>query len=173
MRKKVIAIHSIVSALVAIAILLNISITFALFAKYANNNGSYGEISLRSYYECGDGLTPETAYTITRPRHLYNLSRLQGLGVYGEKRYFQLGKVGLGGDESGEPLCYADDSSGVLIPYLDMSNSDYSNNPINSIGSESLPFYGVFDGQNVEPPHAPGARFVTKNTEKNTLAETY
>lgn len=153
MRKKVIAIHSIVSALVAIAILLNISITFALFAKYANNNGSYGEISLRSYYECGDGLTPETAYTITRPRHLYNLSRLQGLGVYGEKRYFQLGKVGLGGDESGEPLCYADDSSGVLIPYLDMSNSDYSNNPINSIGSESLPFYGVFDGQNVEIKH--------------------
>ena len=29
----------------------------------------------------------------------------------------------------------------------------------------------IFDGQNVEPPHAPGARFVTKNTEKNTLAE--
>lgn len=29
----------------------------------------------------------------------------------------------------------------------------------------------TFDGQNVEPPHAPGARFVTKNTEKNTLAE--
>lgn len=29
----------------------------------------------------------------------------------------------------------------------------------------------TFNGQNVNPPHAPGARFVTKNTDKNTLAE--
>ena len=29
----------------------------------------------------------------------------------------------------------------------------------------------TYDGQNVEPPHARGARISVKNTDKNTLAE--
>ena len=47
-------------------------------------------------------------------------------------------------------MCYADDTSNERLPYLDMSTSNQSTNPINAIGSEALPFYGEFDGQNVE-----------------------
>ena len=140
---------SAISLLVS-TIALSVGMTIALYNKSIKGNGTYGEVSLRSYYECGSG-TRLDPFVITRPRHLYNLSRLQGLGVYGEKTYFQLGKVDLGGvDSNGIPMCYADDSSNVKKPYLDMSSSDRDSIPINAIGSESLPFYGVFDGQNVE-----------------------
>ena len=149
---------SIVSILVS-TIVLSIGLSIALFEKYVRGNGTYGEISLRSYYECGSGRPPKTngpydpgdPYVITRPRHLYNLSRLQGLGVYGEKTYFVLGKEDLGGvNSNGVPMCYVDDSSSEQVPYLDMSGSDKDTNPINAIGSEALPFYGLFDGQDVE-----------------------
>lgn len=140
---------STISTLVS-TIALSVGMTIALYQKSVKGNGTYGEVSLRSYYESGSG-TEEDPFIITRPRHLYNLSRLQGLGVYGEKTYFQLGKVDLGGvDSNGVPMCYADDSSIVKKPYLDMSGSDRDTNPINAIGSEALPFYGEFDGQNVE-----------------------
>ena len=140
---------STISLLVS-TIALSVGMTISLYKKYVKGNGTYGEVSLRSYYESGSG-TEDDPFIITRPRHLYNLSRLQGLGVYGEKTYFQLGKVDLGGvDSNGVPMCYADDSSNVKKPYLDMSDSDRDTNPINAIGSEALPFYGEFDGQNVE-----------------------
>ncbi len=140
---------STISTLVS-TIALSVGMTIALYQKSVKGNGTYGEVSLRSYYESGSG-TEEDPFIITRPRHLYNLSRLQGLGVYGEKTYFQLGKVDLGGvDSNGVPMCYADDSSTIKKPYLDMSGSDRDTNPINAIGSEALPFYGEFDGQNVE-----------------------
>lgn len=125
--------------------------TLTLFTKSANSNGPSGEISLHSYYECGSG-TELDPFVITRPRHLYNLSRLQGLGIYGEKTYFKLGKVNLNDvNSSGIPMCYVGESD-TQKPYLDMSDtySNYSKNPINAIGSEAMPFYGVFDGQNVE-----------------------
>ena len=139
----------IVSMLV-LTLSLNIGLAIALYGKYVSGNGTYGQVSLRSYYECGSG-TIDDPFVITRPRHLYNFSRLQGLGVYGEKKYFQLGKVNLGGiDSNNQPMCYADDSSSTQKPYLDMSGSDIDTNPINAIGSEALPFYGEFDGQNVE-----------------------
>ena len=149
-QKKVISLSiGIISTLVT-TMALSIGVSIALYQKYAEGNGTYGEISLRSYYECGSG-TQSDPFVITRPRHLYNFSRLQGLGVYGEKTYFQLGKVDLGGvNSSGVPMCYADDSSMTQKPYLDMSGSDQETNPINAIGSEALPFYGEFDGQNVE-----------------------
>ncbi len=140
---------STISTLVS-TIALSVGMTIALYQKTIKGNGTYGEVSLRSYYESGSG-TEEDPFIITRPRHLYNLSRLQGLGVYGEKTYFQLGKVDLGGvDSNGVPMCYADDSSTTKKPYLDMSGSNIDTNPINAIGSEALPFYGDFDGQNVE-----------------------
>lgn len=140
---------STISTLVS-TIALSVGMTIALYQKSVKGNGTYGEVSLRSYYESGSG-TENDPFIITRPRHLYNLSRLQGLGVYGEKAYFQLGKVDLGGvNSNGVPMCYADDSSTVKKPYLDMSGSDRDTNPINAIGSEALPFYGEFDGQNVE-----------------------
>ena len=145
----VIVLTSVVSVLVT-TVALNMGLSLALYNKSVNGNGTYGEVSLRSYYECGSG-TEEDPFVITRPRHLYNLSRLQGLGVYGEKKYFQLGKVDLGGvNSNGVPMCYINDSSSEKKPYLDMSGSNQETNPINAIGSEALPFYGEFDGQNVE-----------------------
>lgn len=137
-----------ITSLLVSTIALNVGLTIALYNKSIKGNGTYGEVSLRSYYERGSG-TLEDPFVITRPRHLYNLSRLQGLGVYEEKKYFALGLVGLGGDTSGRPMCYVDETA-ELKPYLDMSNSNYNVNPINAIGSEALPFYGEFDGQNVE-----------------------
>lgn len=148
---------ALMTALVA-AIALDVGLTLTLFEKYAKSNGSYGEISLRSYFECGSGRPPKTngpddpgdPYVITRPRHLYNLSRLQSLGVFDENKYFQLGLEGLAGDTSGNPLCYLDDSSSTTVPYIDMSLSNYNYEPINAIGSEAVPFYGEFDGQGLE-----------------------
>lgn len=147
-------------SVLVMTITLNVGLVITLFKKYASGNGTYGEVSLRSYYECGSGRPPKTLgpndpgdpFVITRPRHLYNFSRLHGLGLYGEKTYFQLGKVDLGGVNSNDvPMCYAsDDPDAAKIPYLDMSGSNQSTNPINAIGSEALPFYGDFDGQNVE-----------------------
>ena len=137
-----------ISSLLVSFISLNVGFTIALYDKVVEGNGTYGQVALRSYYEKGSG-TINDPFVITRPRHLYNLSRLQGLGVYGEKKYFVLGMAGLGGDTSGMPMCYVDETSQVK-PYLDMSKSKYDVNPINAIGSEALPFYGEFDGQNVE-----------------------
>ena len=151
--KKNNAFYALFASIITLALtatVLSIGSTIALYGKTVSDNGTYGEVSLRSYYECGSG-TEEDPFVITRPRHLYNFSRLHGLGLYGEKAYFQLGKVDLGGiDSNGQPLCYADDSSNTRISYLDMSSSDFDTIPINAIGSEALPFYGEFDGQDVE-----------------------
>ena len=151
-------VYHISTVTLSVVLALNVGITLSLFEKYAKSNGSYGEISLRSYFECGSGRPkgtngpndPGDPYVITRPRHLYNLSRLQSLGVFGENKYFQLGLIGLAGDTSGEPLCYLDDSHTTTVPFLDMSGSTYTYEPINAIGSEAVPFYSEFDGQGLE-----------------------
>ncbi len=123
--------------------------TLGIFVKDASSGGSYGEVGLRSYFERGLG-TQELPYVITRPRHLFNLSHLQALGVFGEKCYFKLGLENLGGvDSGGVPMCYVGDTD-EKKPYLDMTGSEEGNNRIFAIGSESVPFYGEFDGQNVE-----------------------
>ena len=132
--------------------------TMSLFVKEVESNGFYGVVSLRSYFECGTGRFPKTngdddpgdPYVITRPRHLYNLSRLQGLGVFDEPVFFQLGLKGLAGDNSNKPLCYLDDTSSTTVPFLDMSDSTMEYEPIVAIGTEAVPFYGEFDGQGLE-----------------------
>ena len=48
------------TSLLISAVVLSATLTFALFEKYATGNGSYGEISLRSYFECGSGRLPKT-----------------------------------------------------------------------------------------------------------------
>ena len=109
--KVFIALSSTLITIMVATIIVCFSMTIALFDSYVKGNGTYGEVSLRSYYEHGSG-TEEDPFVITRPRHLYNLSRLQGMGVYGEKKYFQLGEIDLGGvDSNGVPMCYVDDSS--------------------------------------------------------------
>ena len=137
---------------------LMVPFTLSLFVKDAESEGFYGEVSLRSYFECGTGRLPKTngpedpgdPYVITRPRHLYNLSRLQGLGVFNDKKYFQLGLVGLHNDNSLKPLCYKDDSSSEVVPFLDMKDSDLSYETITAIGTEAVPFFGEFNGNGLE-----------------------
>lgn len=152
MRKKsvVFAYSSIIAALV---LALLFSTTAAYYVKNAESYGSYGEIALRSYYDSGSG-TLGDPYVITRPRHLYNLSRLQGLGVYTDPDYahFQLGK-NMGTAQNPDYKCYPDDDDtdqSHMVPYLDMSHTSYNYEPIIAIGSETTPFYGVFDGKNLE-----------------------
>lgn len=148
LKKSVIKVISACSAMLLLTALI-VPFTLALFIKGAESEGFFGEVSLRSYFECGSG-SEDDPYVITRPRHLYNLSRLQGLGLFNEKTYFELGLVGLNGDESGQPKCYLDDGSMTVVPFLDMSSSNYNYEPINAIGSEAVPFYGEFDGQGLE-----------------------
>lgn len=154
------AIYSTVISCAALSLMTLFIIPFTLsaYVKDAESDGFYGEVSLRSYFECGTGRPkgtlsesdPGDPYVITRPRHLYNLSRLQGLGLFGEETYFQLGLVGLNGDTSGDPKCYLSDVSSTVVPFLDMSASNYNYEPINAIGSEAVPFFGEFDGQGLE-----------------------
>ena len=49
-----------------------------------------GEVGLRGYFYRGDG-SEDRPYEIVSPIHFYNLTRLQNLGVFPEKRYFQIG----------------------------------------------------------------------------------
>ena len=137
---------------------LVIPFSLSLFTKDAESDGFYGEVSLRSYFERGTGrpkgtngpTDPGDPYVITRPRHLYNLSRLQNLGVFNEPTAFQLGMAGLAGDLSNKPLCYVDDTRSEVVPFLDMKDSDLEYEPITAIGTEAVPFFGEFDGQGLE-----------------------
>lgn len=99
-----------------------------------------GIIGLREYFDSGDG-TETDPFVITRPRHFYNLSRLQALGAFDSLKYFQLGKtVAIDGTNH----FYADDVSDTSASYLNMA--DFSQTIV-SIGSSSTPFFGIFDGQ--------------------------
>ena len=126
-----------------------IATTVAIYTtEEANYKGSYGEVYLRSYFERGSG-SANDPFVITRPRHMYNLSRLQGFGVFNTQYHFELGSTGL--DGSPDLCCWSGDGfDAVPVPYLDMSESTYFHQPINVIGSEATPFYGEFDGQSLE-----------------------
>ena len=111
--------------------------TLAAFIKFQESKElTYGTIGLRSYFHCGSG-TEEDPFVITRPNHLYNLSRLQALGIFDEKKYFQLGYH----FDDGRFGSYKGNSSDEYSPVLDMEGLR-----IPSIGSEATPFYGVFEG---------------------------
>ena len=75
-----------------------------------------------AYYEDGDGLTEQTAFIISKPRHLYNFAWLQYLGYYNDtagKQYYFKVKEDL-------------DMSGWILP---------------PAGTEENPFIGNFNGQ--------------------------
>lgn len=112
-----------------------------------NSDGAFGSIGLRSYFHCGNG-TKEDPYVITRPRHLYNLSRLQSLGVFSEKKYFQLG-YDLDGDGKKYEF-YSSDTGNETSDVLDMSKISNSGYEITNIGNEANPFYGEFEGMGLE-----------------------
>lgn len=117
--------------------------TYALFVTSSSTSGDLpGDVGLRSYFEKGTGVSDDP-FVISRPIHLYNLSRLQNLGVFGEKKFFSLGYDPTGGTDL---KFYENDSSSTMIDYLDMASYD----PILAIGSEGTPFYGEFNGNSME-----------------------
>lgn len=110
---------------------------------------AHGEIGLRSYFYTGDGLSESTAFEITTPTHMFNLSQLQNIGLFPEKRYFRIGhldpndneyKVITGYDNTGEP---------IWGNTLDMDGTI-----IAPIGNEATPFNGTFDGHGIPVENA-------------------
>ena len=114
-----------------------------------NDKQADGVIGLRSYFYDGDGETEETAYEITTPTHMYNLSQLQNIGLFRDKKYFQIGhrenseseyKVITGYDASGDPIWGDElDMTGTIIP---------------PIGNEATPFMGQFRGNGIPVSNA-------------------
>ena len=138
--RKILILSTMIPALAAV---FAVSTSLALYVKDAESDGSSGRVALRSYYERGTG-TELDPYIITRPRHLYNFSRLHALGVYDDGPHFW--KLGF---EDGSGV-YEDDESSTKTHFIDMKDSRYDYEPIIAIGSESSPFKGFFDGQNNE-----------------------
>ena len=115
--------------------------------KGGNNNAEKvinGQVGLRGYFFTGDG-TQEHPYEIVSPVHFYNLTRLQNLGIFPHKTYFQVGHVF---EEGQNPKCINDDGQGgtIYTEYLDMGTLSNSIT-ILPIGSEGTPFVGEFNGQ--------------------------
>ena len=106
-----------------------------------------GDIGLRNYFFAGDG-TEENPYEIVSPMHLYNLSRLQNLGIFAGKTYF---KVGHTFDIEGVPSVrcineYDNEGNPIYEEFLDMGELSEQVN-IATIGGEGVPFLGIIDGQ--------------------------
>jgi hypothetical protein len=102
-----------------------------------------GSVGLRNYFDSGTG-TEVDPFVITRPVHLYNLSRLQSLGAFPTLKYFRLGKEM---DSASEGLeFYTDDSATTTTKVLDMSG--YATKFV-SIGSTATPFFGIFNGSDL------------------------
>ena len=123
----------------------------AFVKKSDEKTGLNGDVGLRNYYQKGSG-TLYDPFVISRPIHLYNLSRLQALGLYSDPsspKYFQLGYDPNGGSDYG---FYRSDSSSEMGDYLDMSAYDGSteSKTVHPIGSEAFPFCGKFIGNNMQ-----------------------
>ena len=71
-----------------------LSISWFLGPNVSTEDDDYlnGQIGLREYFFSGDG-SEEKPYEIVSPVHFYNLTRLQNLGIFPRKTYFQIGHV--------------------------------------------------------------------------------
>lgn len=129
-------------------LLVSTGITFAWLYNISADidMDASGEI-ITSYFHCGSG-TEDDPYVITRPVHLYNLTRLyEDLDGFAEaNNHFQLG---YDLDNDGDLECYAYNDHGVYQEsYSDKLNMNYYENFV-PIGSEEKPFGGVFDGSDL------------------------
>ena len=107
-----------------------------------------GQVGLRNYYYAGNGSIAHP-YEIVYPQHLYNLSRLQNLGMYPRKHHWQIGHYfsSWPGKDDFVPGYYCIDN-GEPVKYLDMS-SLASGRTLRPIGGEGVPFYGEFIGNDM------------------------
>ena len=116
---------------------------FAGAGGQTDNQAVDGEIGLRGYFYDGDGKVT-TPYEIVSPIHFYNLVRLQNLGIFPEKTYFQIGHD-FGGNTGLK--CINPSSENEYDDYLDMSYLDGT--IILPIGGEGTPFVGNFNGNGI------------------------
>ncbi len=144
MKEKILP-HLVCLCLLSFAGVLAAATSFAWFAKLGGETEKHidGEIGLRSYFYDGDG-TEERPYEIVLPVHFYNLCRLQNLGIFPEKKYFQIGHYFDGLENS--PSCL--NLEGNKVGYLDMQSFS-SSREVLPIGSENTPFVGHFNGNGI------------------------
>ena len=133
---------------IATSIIMLVSMSFAWFFNTTADivPNPTGEV-ITSYFHCGTG-TEEDPYVITRPVHLYNLTRLyEDLAGFAEaNNHFQLG---YDLDNDGDLEFYSYSDSGVYqSDYSDRLNMNYYEN-FTPIGSEEKPFGGVFNGSSL------------------------
>lgn len=96
-----------------------LSQAFAWFAEdVRKSDDKFDGSSSSPYFNSGDGLTEDTAFTLTSPNHLYNLAWLQNTGNLNDKYYY----FRLDNDI---------DMSGYWLP---------------PIGTDEYPFQGYFNG---------------------------
>ena len=144
-----------VRALVACSVLMGVtiisvgafSLSWFLGPNINTEEDSYlnGNIGLRNYFFAGDG-TASDPYEIVQPIHLYNLSRLQNLGIFPEKTYFQIGhKFEIEGQEVLRCIDHYEDGNPVYTDYLDMGAFS-TQTKIMTIGGEGVPFVSEFNG---------------------------
>ena len=108
-----------------------------------------GNVGLRNYFFSGDG-TEENPFEIVSPIHFYNLTRLQNLGIFPEKKYFQVGHVfEIEGQQQLKCINgYDNEGNPIYADYLDMDEFSHERD-IYTIGGEGIPFAGSFDGQGI------------------------
>ena len=120
--------------------------TMAWFAKPATRTDIIdGEIGLRGYFYAGTGTSINDPFEIVTANHLYNLSRLQSLGIFSNKTYFRIGHNN-GTVHNPNYQCLT--RAGVWVDELDMAWF-CENNPLLPIGSEETPFNSEINGNGI------------------------
>ncbi len=104
-----------------------------------------GIVGLREYFFAGKG-TEDSPYEIVTPLHLYNLERLQNLGIFSGKTYFQVGHLF---DIEGVPTLkcidhYDSDGNPIYCDYINMEGTK-----LLPIGGEGVPFVGTINGNGI------------------------
>ena len=161
-KKKKLVIRTLLSCVIGAFIPLSCSMfTFAWFISTtkAENKTIKGEVGLRDYFYAdgiwdGDGTSTTKPHEIVTPTHFYNLTRLQNLGVFSDKTYFQIGHDfnWNSSDPNADHTRYCLDENGNRVSVLDMTDYCLDKSlggvygALLPIGSEGTPFNGYFDG---------------------------
>lgn len=137
---------ALLSSTVAVSFMATVISTLAWFNTTINISPeeNLNGFSDGAYFAGGDGLTPETAYIIRTPRHLYNLAWLQYLGYFNEdKKNNTTGAAGADGIIDQQYYFILDND-------LDMNPGDSAKTQwtIPPIGTQKYPFVGTFIGNN-------------------------
>ncbi|MFA6755329.1 MAG: hypothetical protein WCR97_02315 [Bacilli bacterium] len=132
-----------------------VATTVAFYNSYfsvvvSNMNGQVGIVS---YFDGGTG-TSSDPYIIDRPRHLYNLSKLQSLGAFSNgKKYFQIGKAETVDGETTYKT-YGTDATDATLTNTTLDMSEYTSSgttglDFTPIGSHGAPFMSEINGGKV------------------------